>query len=136
MVLAAGRVQSQLSHASHAATDAKGTLRHIRKAIDPREVAAGYAGLTAGEMVGGAVGGVAGAAVGGPAGAVVGAEVGAFTVGMLGLKLGMDAVGDYLKPKDDDMALKQDAPPVSGRKGIVDRVRAKLENDGSEKSSA
>ena len=66
MVLAVGRVQSQLDHASQAAADAKGTLRQIRKAIDPREVAGGYAGLTAGEMVGGAVGGVAGAAMGGP----------------------------------------------------------------------
>jgi outer membrane lipoprotein SlyB len=125
VVLAVGRVQSRLDHASQAAADAKGTLRQIRKAIDPREVAGGYAGLTAGEMVGGAVGGVAGAAVGGPAGAVVGAEVGAFTVGMLGLKLGMDAVGDYLKPKDDDTALKQDTPADPGRKGIVDRVRDK-----------
>ena len=125
VVLAVGRVQSQLDHASQAATDAKGTLRQIRVAIDPREVAGGYAGLTAGEMVGGAVGGVAGAAVGGPAGAVVGAEVGAFTVGMLGLKLGMDAVGDYLKPKDDDTALKQDTPADPGRKGLVDRVRDK-----------
>ena len=125
VVLAVGRVQSQLAHASQAAADAKGTLRQIRKAIDPREVAGGYAGLTAGEMVGGAVGGVAGAAVGGPAGAVVGAEVGAFTVGMLGLKLGMDAVGDYLRSKDDDTALKQDTPADSGQKGIVDRVRDK-----------
>ena len=125
VVLAVGRVQSQLDHASQVAADAKGTLRQIRKAIDPREVAGGYAGLTAGEMVGGAVGGVAGAAVGGPAGAVVGAEVGAFTVGMLGLKLGMDAVGDYLKPKDDDTALKQAAPADPGQKGLVDRVRDK-----------
>ena len=55
----------------------------------------------------------------------MGAEVGAFTVGMLGLKLGMDAVGDYLKPKDDDTALKQAAPADPGQKGLVDRVRDK-----------
>ena len=76
-------------------------------------------------MVGGAVGGVAGAAVGGPAGAVVGAEVGAFTVGMLGLKLGMDAVSDHLKPKDSDATLKQDALPAPDQKGFVDRIRHK-----------
>ena len=63
-----GGYRASLTHASQAAADAKGTLRQIRKAIDPREVAGGYAGLTAGEMVGGAVGGVAGAAVGGPEG--------------------------------------------------------------------
>ena len=37
----------------------------------------------------------------------------------------MDAVGDYLKPKDTDMTPKQDAPPVSGQKGIVELVRSK-----------
>ncbi|MEZ4768292.1 MAG: hypothetical protein R2844_07690 [Caldilineales bacterium] len=45
--------------ASQAASGAKGTLKQIGKAIDPREVAGGFAGLTAGEAAGGVVGGAA-----------------------------------------------------------------------------
>ena len=70
--------------------DARVLLKQARATVDPREIAGGFAGLTAGEVVGGAVGGVAGTLVGGPAGGIVGAEVGAFTAGMLGMKLGAD----------------------------------------------
>ena len=125
LALAVGRARGRLAQATHAATDAKETLQQIRQAIDPREVAGGYAGLTAGEAVGGVIGGVAGAAVAGPAGAVVGAEVGAFTMGMLGLKLGMDAVGGYLKPKDAVRASTPDAELAPGRKGFVFLLRDK-----------
>lgn len=77
----------------------KNTVKQIRDAVDPRIVAGGLAGLTAGEIVGGAVGGVAGGVVAGPAGMVVGAQVGGFTAGMLGLKLGADAVYDHLETR-------------------------------------
>ena len=75
--------------------DARQMLKDVRAAVDPREVAGGIVGLTAGEVLGGAVGGIAGAAVAGPVGAIVGAEVGAFAAGTLGLKFGTDAVRDF-----------------------------------------
>ena len=66
--------------------DARVLLKQARATVNPREIAGGFAGLTAGEVVGGVVGGVAGTLVGGPAGGIVGAEVGAFTAS--GMKLG------------------------------------------------
>lgn len=110
VVLALRRARGQLVRAALAASEAKETVRQIRGAIDPREVAGGYAGLTAGEVIGGAVGGVAGAVMGGPPGAVVGAEVGAFTMGMLGLKLGMDAVHDFVETRQGSDPDGQVAP--------------------------
>jgi len=79
--------------------DARVLLKQARATVDPREIAGGFAGLTAGEVVGGAVGGVAGTLMGGPAGGIVGAEVGAFTAGMLGMKLGADAARDMTGAK-------------------------------------
>jgi hypothetical protein len=76
--------------------EAKRLVEQARATADPGEVAAGFAGLAAGEVMGGAVGGVVGALVGGPPGAILGAEVGAFTGGMLGMKLGTDAVHDFV----------------------------------------
>ncbi len=87
----------------------KDTLKQIRAAVDPRVVGGGVAGLTAGQVVGGAVGGVFGVVIAGPAGAVVGAEVGAFTAGVLGLKLGVDAVHDHLEKKRAGQASKPEA---------------------------
>ena len=75
------------------------SLKKIRKAIDPREVAGGLAGLTAGQVVGGALGGAAGGVIAGPAGSAFGAQLGAFTAAMLGLKLGADFVHDQLELK-------------------------------------
>lgn len=98
------RAQVRFDRASQAAAAVKGALLQISRAVDAREVAGGFVGLTAGEAIGGAVGGVAGAAVAGPAGAIVGAEVGAFTAGMLGLKLGMDAVQDFREASAAPMA--------------------------------
>ncbi|MCO5192884.1 MAG: helix-turn-helix transcriptional regulator [Anaerolineae bacterium] len=97
----------------------KSTLKHVRDAVDPRVVAGGLAGLTAGEIVGGVVGGVAGGAVAGPAGAVVGAQVVGFSAGMLGLKLGADAVYDNLEAKRTNKANK--TPGESSRKTSVGR---------------
>lgn len=94
LVTALSRTMQQIDRASESAESVRLALRQIRQAVDAREVAGGFVGLTAGEAIGGAVGGAAGAAVAGPPGAIVGAEVGAFTAGMLGLKLGMDAVQD------------------------------------------
>lgn len=88
------RTQAGVDSATQTAAEVKVALQQIRSAVDPREVAGGFVGLATGEAIGGAVGGMAGAVMAGPAGAVVGAEVGAFTAGMLGLKLGMDAVQD------------------------------------------
>jgi DNA-binding CsgD family transcriptional regulator len=73
------------------------TLKQLRKAIDPREVAGGLAGLTAGQFVGGVLGGAAGTVIAGPAGSAVGAQLGSFTAAMLGLKLGADFVHDRLE---------------------------------------
>lgn len=94
IVSALVRAQAQLDRAAQSAAEVKVALQQVRQAVDPREVAGGFVGLTAGEAIGGAVGGVAGAMVAGPPGAIAGAEVGAFTAGMLGLKLGMDAMQD------------------------------------------
>lgn len=113
LVLAARRARGHLARAALAASEAQAALQQIRSAIDPREVAGGYAGLTAGEVIGGAVGGVAGAAVGGPPGAIVGAEVGAFTMGMLGLKLGMDAVHDYAETRPSAGHVRRSAPALT-----------------------
>jgi len=120
LVLALSRTMGQIERASQAASDAKVVWRQMRQAVDPREVAGGFVGLTAGEVIGGAVGGAAGAAVAGPPGAIVGAEVGAFTAGMLGLKLGMDAVQDLKEssvahpPAGADQAATPDAD-LAGR---------------------
>lgn len=97
----------------------KSTLKQVRDAVDPRIVAGGLAGLTAGEIVGGVVGGVAGGAVAGPAGAVVGAQVIGFSAGMLGLKLGADAVYDNLEAKRARKAGK--IPGEASRKTTVGR---------------
>ncbi len=86
----------------------KNTVKQTRDAVDPRIVAGGLAGLTAGEIVGGAVGGVAGGVVAGPAGMVVGSQVGGFTAGMLGLKLGADAVYDRIEAKRAQKTTVQD----------------------------
>ena len=91
--------------------DARVLLKQARATVDPREIAGGFAGLTAGEVVGGAVGGVAGTLVGGPAGAIVGAELGAFTAGMLGMKLGADAARDLTITKG---SARTPAPPATG----------------------
>jgi len=91
--------QSSLNKGRNIIRGTKDTLNQLRTAVDPRVVGGGVAGLTVGNVVGGAVGGVVGAAVAGPAGAVVGAEVGAFTAGVLGVKLGADAVHDHLAKK-------------------------------------
>lgn len=105
------RAQDQLERASQATTSARGALKQIGKAVDPREVAGGFAGLTAGEVAGGAVGGTAGAVVGGPPGAVLGAEIGAFTAGMLGMKLGMEAVEDMVEASEARREAQQAEPP-------------------------
>lgn len=126
-VRAVVRAQDQVERASQTVGDSRVTLRQIRKAVDPRELAGGYVGLTAGEVIGGAVGGTAGAVVAGPAGAVVGAEVGAFTAGMLGLKLGMDAVQDLREAQGDTPVLGRDgsARGVTIRYAKVLRGKAK-----------
>lgn len=121
------RAQDQLERASQATTSARGALKQIGKAVDPREIAGGFAGLTAGEAAGGAVGGTAGAVVAGPPGAILGAEIGAFTAGMLGMKLGMEAVGDLVEASE---ARRETAPaepsepaPVSRGKHLGDKVK-------------
>jgi DNA-binding CsgD family transcriptional regulator/uncharacterized protein YcfJ len=81
------------------AQDSLQVIKQIREAADPRVIAGGLVGLTAGELVGGVVGGVAGGAVAGPAGAVVGAQVGGFTASMLGLKIGTDVVYEQMARK-------------------------------------
>ena len=106
------RAQDQLERASQATTSARGALQQIGKAIDPREVAGGFAGLTAGEVAGGAVGSTAGAVVAGPPGAAVGAQIGAFTAGMLGMKLGMEAVEDLVKDGEARRQAEQAEPPA------------------------
>ncbi len=120
LVSALGRTMGQIERASQAADDARLVLRQIRQAVDPREVAGGFVGLTAGEMIGSAVGGAAGAAVAGPPGALVGAEVGAFTAGMLGLKMGMDAVQDL----KDTLATGATGPNSPAAPGVSGAGRA------------
>ncbi|MCB0203632.1 MAG: hypothetical protein H6649_13680 [Caldilineae bacterium] len=119
--------QGPLERASQAASGAKGTLKQIGKAVDPREVAGGFAGLTAGEAAGGAVGGVAGASVAGPPGAVVGAQVGAFTAGMLGLKLGVEAVQDIKEAAEDrkQAAASESSEPPSGHRSRLLSTKVK-----------
>lgn len=118
LVTALSRTMQQIDRASESAESVRLALRQIRQAVDPHEVAGGFVGLTAGEVIGGAVGGAAGAAVAGPPGAIVGAEVGAFTAGMLGLKLGMDAVQDL---KDASAA-----PPPANLLAPSDRAGRKI----------
>jgi DNA-binding CsgD family transcriptional regulator len=89
----------------------KATLKQIGAAVDPRVVGGAVAGMTAGQVAGGVVGGVFGAAVAGPAGAVIGAEVGAFTSGLVGLKVGADAVHGRLEKK---RARQASQPQASG----------------------
>lgn len=91
LVLALSRTMGQLDRAAQSAGEVKVALRQFRQSVDPREMAGGFVGLTVGEAIGSAVGGTAGAVVAGPPGAIVGAEIGAFTVGVLGMKLGVDA---------------------------------------------
>ncbi|HNS03934.1 MAG TPA: hypothetical protein PKM78_16320 [Anaerolineae bacterium] len=122
LVTVLSRTMQQIDRASESAAGVKLALRQLRQAVDPREVAGGFVGLTAGEVIGGAVGGAAGGVLGGPPGAVVGAEVGAFTVGMLGLKLGMDAVQDL----KDANAAQPPADPVQPADSAEQTMGAKL----------
>ena len=120
--------QDQLQRASEVTAGARGTLKQIGKAIDPREVAGGFAGLTAGEAAGTAVGGAAGAVVAGPPGAVVGAQVGAFTAGMLGLKLGVEAVQDLKEAgeaRKELAASEQPSQPPRGHRSRLLGTRVK-----------
>jgi DNA-binding CsgD family transcriptional regulator len=96
--------------AQGAAGGARKTLKHIREVADPRTIAAGFVGLTAGEIVGGAVGGVVGVVVAGPAGAAVGAPIGAFTAGMVGLKLGTETMDYRLQAKRGDLRTDKERP--------------------------
>ena len=88
----------------------KRTIQQVREVADPRLIAAGLVGLTAGEIAGGAVGGLMGVVVAGPVGAAVGAQVGAFTVSMVGLKLGTEAVEYHLRAKRNGPDMKNDGP--------------------------
>ena len=121
------RAQDQLERASQVTASARGTLKQIGKAVDPREIAGGFAGLTAGEAAGGAVGGTAGAVVAGPPGAVLGAEIGAFTAGMLGMKLGMEAVEDLVEAGEARRETAQADPsepaPVNRGKHLGGKVK-------------
>ena len=105
----------------------KNTVKQIRDAVDPRILAGGLVGLTAGEMVGGTIGGAAGGVVAGPAGMIMGAQVGGFTAGMLGLKLGADAVYDHLEAKRNEKTKTKASNSVElSRKTSVGRfLRAK-----------
>ena len=95
-----------------AAEGSKKTLQQVREVADPRTIAAGLVGLTAGEVIGGTIGGLVGVVVAGPAGAAAGGQIGAFTVSMVGLKLGAEAMHGRLHPEQANPATGQDRSVV------------------------
>ena len=61
----------------------------IKSEVDPKKLAQGIVGMTAGEGIGSAIGGVIGS-VGGPIGSAVGAHLGAVAGGSIGSKYGYE----------------------------------------------
>lgn len=67
----------------------KNVTHKIRTDINPKQLATGVVGMTAGEGIGSAVGGVIGS-VGGPIGTVIGAQLGSMAGGSMGAKYGYE----------------------------------------------
>lgn len=123
--------QAAVSRGKQVARDATTAFKRIRAAVDPREVAGGLAGLTAGEVMGGAIGGVVGTLVAGPFGTVLGAEVGAFTGGILGMKLGADAVTGLVEKQQAAPGAKPKAKPKPEKSKPVSAPPAGTKPDNS-----